>query len=107
MLPPNAVNNGPPPPHVGIWFALGSAYLAAGDDAEAAARFNRIIDGGIARVSYPVEFVRSLYFLGQIADRQGERDKARAFYRRFVDYWGDGDMDRDRVADARKKLAES
>jgi hypothetical protein len=58
----------------------------------------------VLRASWPIEFVRSVYFLGQIAERQGERDKARAFYGRFVEYWGEGDMDRDRVADARKKL---
>jgi hypothetical protein len=47
--------------------------------------------------------VRSLYFLGQISERKGDRANAAEYYRRFVQYWGDGDMDRDRVADARKK----
>jgi hypothetical protein len=45
-----------------------------------------------------------LYFLGQIAERQGDRGKAAAFYRRFLQYWGDGDIDRDRVAEARKRI---
>jgi tetratricopeptide (TPR) repeat protein len=104
MLPPRGLLP-PPPPHVPIWFDLGSAYLLAGDDVNAAVRFQRVIDS-TERIRFPIEFVRSLYFLGQIAERRGDRAKARDFYRRFVDYWGDGDVDRDRVAEARRKLAE-
>lgn len=99
MLEANPGEKGVP-----IWFALGSAYLAAGKDADAAPQFQRIVDSS-ARVATPIEFVRSLYFHGQIAERQGDRDKARAYYRRFVGYWSDGDIDRDRVAEARKKIA--
>ncbi|MBI3491852.1 MAG: tetratricopeptide repeat protein [Acidobacteria bacterium] len=91
--------------HPAVWYAVGSAYLALKNDAEAATRFRRIVDSAEVRVSYPVEFVRSLYFLGQIAERRGDRTKAREYYRRFVEYWKDGDIDRDKVADAQKKLA--
>ncbi len=89
MLEANPGEKGVP-----IWFALGSAYLAAGKNADAARQFQRIIDSP-ARIGTPIEFVRSLYFLGQIAERQGDRDKSRAYYRRFVGYWADGDIDRD------------
>jgi tetratricopeptide (TPR) repeat protein/TolB-like protein/predicted Ser/Thr protein kinase len=91
--------------HVPIWFALGSAQLAAGHVAEATVRFQKIIDAGRMRVVFPIEFVRSWYYLGQIAEKQGDRAKAAECYRRFLQYWGDGDLDRDKVADARKKLA--
>lgn len=96
-----------PSSHVAIWFALGSAHLARKNDGEAARRFERIIDAQTMRLPYPIEFVRSLYFLGRINERQGLRDRAQAFYRRFVQYWGDGDIDRGRVAEARKKLSGS
>ena len=96
------------PPGIGqasaIRFDLGSAYLAAGNDTDALARFQRIVDGGIQRIWNPIEFVRSLYHLGQIYERRGDRDRAKAFYRRFVQYWGDGDIDRERVAEARKRI---
>jgi pentatricopeptide repeat protein len=91
-------------PQVPIWFHFASALLAAGSDAEAATRFQRIVDS-TERVYYPIEYVRSFYFLGQIAERRGDQDKAREYYQRFVSYWGDGDIDRDRVAVARKKLS--
>jgi tetratricopeptide (TPR) repeat protein len=94
----------PPPPQVPIWFALGSAYLAAGNDTEAAARFVRIVNANTMRVQYPVEFVRSLYFLGRVSERRGGRDQASEYYRRYVSYWGTGDLDRAQVAEARKKL---
>ena len=102
LLPPRS-NWGPPPTQPEVWFALGSAYLAARNDAEAEKRFSRLVEGA-ERVTFPIEYVRSLYFLGQIAERRGEVDKARDYYRRFLTYWGDGDIDRDKVAEARKKI---
>ncbi|HUL72131.1 MAG TPA: protein kinase [Vicinamibacterales bacterium] len=102
LLPPRS-NSGPPPTQPEVWFALGSAYLAAGNDDEAEKRFSRLVDGA-ERVAYPIEYVRSIYFLGQIAERRGEADKARDYYRRFLTYWGDGEIDRDKVAEARKKI---
>jgi tetratricopeptide (TPR) repeat protein len=85
-------------------FELASAYVDSGNDTEAAARFDRIVKGGTQRANSPLDFVRSLYFLGRISERKGERDKAREYYRRFVQYWGEGEIDREKVAEARKKL---
>ena len=90
--------------NAGLRFQLGSAYLESGNDTEAAARFDRIVKGGTQRANNPVEFVRSLYALGQISERKGDRDKAREYYKRFVQYWGDGEMDREKIAEARKKV---
>ena len=84
-------------------FELASAYLDSGNDTEAAARFERIVNGGTRRANNPLDFVRSLYFLGQISERKGDKAKAREYYARFVKYWGEGDMDREKVAEARKK----
>jgi tetratricopeptide (TPR) repeat protein len=91
-------------PHVWIWFDLGSALLAAGRDDDAAKRFQLIVDRS-ERLYFPIEYVRSLYFLAQIAERRADRPKAREYYQRFVDFWGDGDIDRERVAEARRKIA--
>ena len=51
----------------------------------------------------PVEFVRSFYFLGKINENRGDMEKAREYYRRFYEYWKDGDMDRERVDEAKSK----
>jgi tetratricopeptide (TPR) repeat protein len=92
-----------PPPHVPIWYSLASAYLVAGDDDEAVRMFQRIIDCGVERVEWPIPYVRSFYFLGKIYENRGDMEKAREYYRRFVDYWGDGDIDRERVEEAKRK----
>ncbi|SRR6266508_289399 len=96
---------GPASPHAPIWFAAGEAHLAAHHDGEAAARFQKVVDSGELRIGSPIEFVRSLYSLGQISERRGDRAKAGEYYRRFLRYWGDGEIDRDRVAEARRKVA--
>jgi eukaryotic-like serine/threonine-protein kinase len=104
MLPVSNVP-GPPPPHVPIWFDLGTALWQNGNAEEASVRFQRIADSTTLRTPYALAFVRSLYFLGEISERRGDRAKARAYYQRFVDYWGDGDIDKERVAHARTVLA--
>ena len=96
---------GPPPAQPEVWFALGSAYLKAGDDAAAQPRFERLVSGA-ERVLFPVEFVRSLYCLGQIAEHRGDKVAARQYFQRFVGYWGDGDIDRNKVEDARRRLSQ-
>ncbi len=91
------------PQHVPIWFSLASAHMVAGDEEEAAEWFQQIIESTTERVEWPIPYVRSFYFLGQIHENRGEMEKAREYYRRFYEYWKDGDMDRERVEEARKK----
>ena len=86
-----------------VWFALGTAYLAAGQDAEAKTRFERVVASEYQRLYRPIEFVRSIYYLGQIAERQGDIAKARQHYARFAKYWKDGDLDRPQVEEALRK----
>ena len=66
-----------------------------------------IADAGSRRVFNPVDFIRSLYLLGEIHENQGNSQQAREYYRRFLDHWADGDMDRDRVEHARRFVAAS
>ena len=50
-----------------------------------------------------IPYVRSFYFLGKIHENRGEMENAREYYRRFYEFWKDGDMDRERVEEAQKK----
>jgi hypothetical protein len=52
----------------------------------------------------PITYVRSSYFLGTIHENRGEMEKAREYYGRFYELWKDGDMDRERVEEAKRKL---
>ena len=79
--------------------------MANGDNEEAAKWFLRILESTTEHINWPIQYVRSLYFLGKIHEQRGEQDKAREYYQRFVDFWGEGDLDRERVEEARGKLA--
>jgi tetratricopeptide (TPR) repeat protein len=85
-----------------IRFALAEAYMDAGDGEKAAEHLRKIVDSGTRRVFRPVLYVRSYYLLGQIALERGDLEEARTYYQRFLDYWADGDLDRDRVAQAKR-----
>ncbi|MEE9262959.1 MAG: tetratricopeptide repeat protein, partial [Vicinamibacteria bacterium] len=107
MLPPRGFpphGPGAIPSHVPVWFSLASAYLTSGDGDNAAAWFTRIAESTTEHILAPIPYVRSFYFLGKIHEERGEMDEARKYYRRFVELWGDGDLDRDRVEEARSKL---
>jgi eukaryotic-like serine/threonine-protein kinase len=90
--------------HLPIWSTLGQAMLAAGRPAEARPWFEKVAASGYERAREPIDFVRSFYFLGRIYEQQGDPAKARESYRRFVTYWKDGDLDRDRIAEAQRKI---
>ena len=91
--------------HVLIWSALGQAYFDSGQLAQALPWFEKAATAGVERTSQPLLFVRSFYYLGRIYEQQGNSAKAREHYRRFVNYWKDGDLDRDRVAEAQRKIS--
>jgi tetratricopeptide (TPR) repeat protein len=92
--------------HVPIWYALASASLATGDEDSALSWFRRITASTTERLEWPIPYVRSFYFLGTIYERRDEMDKAREYYGRFYEYWKDGDMDRERVNEAKGKMNE-
>ena len=85
-----------------IRFYLAAAYMGAGDGQRAAEQLQKIIESGAKRVFRPEMYVRSYYLLGQIALERGDLEGARTYYQRFLDHWADGDLDRDRVAQAKR-----
>jgi len=91
--------------HVITWYDLGSAYVAAHNDPKARDMFERLVNSGAIRLRGAAEYALSLYALGEIAERTGNRTTAAEYYSRFLKYWADGDASPDRVAAARAKLA--
>jgi tetratricopeptide (TPR) repeat protein/predicted Ser/Thr protein kinase len=91
--------------HLPIWSALGQALFEAGRPVDARPWFEKVAGSGYERARQPIDFVRSFYFLGRIYEQQGDAAKARESYKRFVNYWKDGDLDRDRIAEAQRKIA--
>ncbi|MCP3963259.1 MAG: protein kinase [bacterium] len=88
------------PRHVPIWYALGRAELEAGRLDRAEQWFRKVTTSGSEHLEQPVPFVRSHYFLGHIQSQRGEQEPAKANYRRFLDYWLAGDLDRRFVDEA-------
>jgi len=100
LLPPGPALP-PADDFVDFAYPLALVHLQLGDSAQASELFERIIGSGSQRLHYPWEYVRSFYFLGKIAEEDGDTAAARRHYQRFLDYWGDGDIDPERVAEAR------
>jgi len=95
------------PQHVPVWYSLGHAYLAAGDDDSAAISFRRITESTTERIEWPLLYVRSFYLLGTTLERLDDDAGARVAFRRFIDLWGEGDIDRELVDEIERKLSES
>jgi tetratricopeptide (TPR) repeat protein len=93
------------PQHVPVWFSLGSAYQAAGDDASALRWFEKIQSSTTERVFWPIPAVRSLYHLAKIHEKRGDGERSREYFQRFYDLWKDGDLDPERVEEARLALS--
>jgi tetratricopeptide (TPR) repeat protein len=85
-----------------IRYFLAEAYMGSGDGDKAAEHLRRIINSGTRRVFRPGRYVRSYYLLGQMALERGDLEGARTYYQRFLDHWADGDVDRERVAQAKR-----
>ena len=98
LLPQEGFDNGPTDSR----YYLAKAYLGAGEVDKAVPLLQKITESGWSRVYRPVIYVRSYALLGQLALERGDLDQARAYYQRFLDHWADGEMDRDRVAQARR-----
>ena len=75
-----------------------------GNQQAAAAWFEQCSRSDRLKMDDPVAFVRSLYFAGKYYADEGDRSQAREYFRRFLRYWGAGDMDRERVTEAQEAL---
>ena len=90
--------------HVPVWYSRGILELEADDLAAAAGRFEAVVKSFSLHVDWPVLYIRSFYFLGQIQERRGDSQEAQTHYRRFIEFWKEGDLDRRRVEEAESKV---
>ena len=78
--------------------------MGAGRSKEAEPWFTRVTASGHEHAAQPLEYVRSFYHLAKLHEETGDLTRAREAYRRFVGDRKDGDLDRERVAEAERKL---
>ena len=82
----------PDPAPLGPIYFRGCAYLAAGQNKEAAAEFQRILDNRGITLNSPIGSLAHLG-LGRALAAAGEKDKARTAYQDFFALWKDADPD--------------
>ena len=92
--------------HAEIWFRLGVLNHELGRTDEARAWFERMLDENtrFETIFSPIPYVRSFYYLGAIHEAEGRMDEALTHYRRFHEYWANGDLDRDLIAEVARKI---
>jgi tetratricopeptide (TPR) repeat protein len=96
MLPPGGVEAG----HALLWYSLATAHRMSGNEDEAASWYQRVIDSREERLLEPLPYVKSFYYLGKLREEEGDLEGAKASYRRFLDHFEEGDLDRDLVRKA-------
>jgi tetratricopeptide (TPR) repeat protein len=82
----------------------GRERLATGEYKAAIESFARNTTNAGLRQFHPIEYIRGLYYTAQAYEKAGDAGTAREHYAKFLSYWKDGDLDRDKVADALKKI---
>jgi len=92
------------PDHVAVWSSLADAHLAAGDPERAEAVLARIPETTDERLEAPIEATRALHRLAGLAAERGDEERARELDARFLELWGEGDLDRAWVAAARRRV---
>lgn len=107
LLPPRATfwEGSWTPLHPPVWYDLGRAHLAAGDEDQALSWFKRLTESGAERLTWPLPYVRSLDYLAVIHEERGEQEEALRAYEKYLALWQEGETDPARVARAQKKLS--
>lgn len=85
-------------------YVRGLAYLAAKQGPEAAAEFQKILDGRTIVVSDPIGALAHLQ-LGRAFSMSGDKTKAKAAYQGFLTFWKDADPDIPILIEAKNEYA--
>ncbi len=90
---------------VQIRFFLGESLWQSDRHDEAAELFRAIEQTGLARVNQPQHWIRSFWYLGSYHADRDENAEAERYFSKFLEYWGDGELDRDKVETAEDFLS--
>jgi tetratricopeptide (TPR) repeat protein/TolB-like protein/predicted Ser/Thr protein kinase len=103
LLSANGPPLGPVQPHLEFMLSAALAHRDAGDAAPAIELLERM-QRRHERALTPDPWVRTYYLLGDLYEQRGDIERSRQQYRRFLDLWGDGELERGWVARARTKV---
>ena len=85
--------------------SMARAKWQAGDLEGAVAELGKLIALTDARLDIPIHYVKAHYQMGQLQEQLGNPGQARDWYRRFLQFWEESDLDLEEVRAAREKLA--
>jgi tetratricopeptide (TPR) repeat protein len=85
-----------------VRFALASALFERGDLEPALGHFDEMLHDEEVLLYWPIPFIRALFFRGRARELRGDQSGASADGKRFLSFWGMGDLDRERVDEARQ-----
>jgi tetratricopeptide (TPR) repeat protein len=88
-----------------VWFGLGLARWELDERRRAADWFSQLVESKRERMIAPTLFVLSHYYLGRYHEEIGESDAAMRYYKAFLGFWEDGDIDRDLVKETQDRLS--
>jgi len=91
--------------HALFFDRLARALYESGDLEKARQNYEKITLLTIGRLWRGDIYAKAYYMLGKIAEQQGDKARAIANYRKFLDLWKDADAGLPEVADARKRVA--
>ena len=86
--------------------SMARAKWQAGDLEGAIAELERLVALTDARLDIPIHYVKAHYQLGQLHEQQSDPERAREWYRRFLQFWEASDLDLVEIREARKKIIE-
>lgn len=92
----------PASPEILVRFALASALFERGELEQALEGFDQVLADERYPLYWPIPFFRSLFFRARIRGRLGDEPGATTDAEKFLWYWGTGDMDRERLEEARQ-----
>ncbi len=92
-------------PYSAVFLGIGEANLLLGNPNAAVDALETVLSTGANHSGAVLSRIRAWFFLGQARAALGDDAGAREAFEKFLSYWGDGDIDRDRVAEARAYLA--
>jgi serine/threonine protein kinase/tetratricopeptide (TPR) repeat protein len=84
---------------------LSRALYESGDLDKAREEYEKITMLTTGRLGHDDIYARAYYMLGKIAERQGDKARARENYRKFLDLWKDANPGLPEVTDAKARLA--
>ncbi len=91
--------------HIFFLDSLASSYYHNKDWTKAQKEYEKIVSLTTGRLRWGDKYALGLYTMGKIHQMNGDKEKAKDSYQRFLEIWENADTDLTQIQDAEKQLA--